>query len=142
MRAPIDTIVGYGRCKRAIYRHKNRRKDHQNMENTEITMTATTEQFALGKQKIVEDLNVLLTDSEEMLRLVGQLPGEGVDALRDRLRAHVDTLQAALADAQVAAQRGYRSATVQTERYVRQNPWQALGLAAAAGFVLGVLVAR
>jgi ElaB/YqjD/DUF883 family membrane-anchored ribosome-binding protein len=105
-------------------------------------MTATTEQFALGKQKIVEDLNVLLTDSEEMLRLVAQLPGEGLDALRERLRAHVDTLRTALADAQLAAQRGYRSATVQTERYVRQNPWQALGMAAGAGFLLGLLAAR
>ncbi|MDQ7981397.1 DUF883 family protein [Paraburkholderia sp. SARCC-3016] len=105
-------------------------------------MTATTEQFALGKQKIVEDLNVLLTDSEEMLRLVAQLPGEGVGALRERLRTHVDTLQAALADAQVAAQRGYRSATVQTERYVRLNPWRSLGIAAGVGFVLGVVVAR
>ncbi|CAB3771242.1 DUF883 family protein [Paraburkholderia humisilvae] len=105
-------------------------------------MTATTEQFALGKQKIVEDLSVLLTDSEEMLRLATALPGEGVDALRERLRAHVDTLRAALADAQVAAQRGYRSVTVQTERYVRHNPWQALGAAAGVGFLLGVLVAR
>ncbi|MFC0401729.1 DUF883 family protein [Paraburkholderia rhizosphaerae] len=105
-------------------------------------MTATTEQFALGKQKIVEDLSVLLTDSEEMLRLAAALSGEGVDALRERLRTHVDTLQAALADAQVAAQRGYRSATVQTERYVRQNPWQALGIAAGVGFLVGVLAAR
>jgi ElaB/YqjD/DUF883 family membrane-anchored ribosome-binding protein len=105
-------------------------------------MTATTEQFSLGKQKIIEDLNVLLTDSEEMLRLAAALPGEGVDALRARLRTHIDTLQAALTDAQAAAQRGYRSATVQTERYVRQNPWQALGIAAGAGFLLGVLVAR
>jgi ElaB/YqjD/DUF883 family membrane-anchored ribosome-binding protein len=112
------------------------------MKNRRNAMTATTEQVALGKQKIVEDLNVLLTDSEEMLRLVAQLPGEGVDALRERLRAHVDTLRVALADAQVASQRGYRSATLQTERYVRQNPWQALGIAAGAGFVLGMLVAR
>jgi ElaB/YqjD/DUF883 family membrane-anchored ribosome-binding protein len=105
-------------------------------------MTTTTDQFSLGKQKIVEDLKVLLTDSEEMLRLSAALPGEGVDALRERLRTHVDTLQAALADAQVAAQRGYRSMTVQTERYVRHNPWQALGIAAGAGFLLGMLVAR
>ncbi len=105
-------------------------------------MTATTEQFALGRQKIVDDLSVLLTDSEEMLRLAATLSGEGIDALREHLRTHIDSLQAALADAQSAAQRGYRSATVQTERYVRQNPWQALGMAAGAGFLLGVLVAR
>lgn len=105
-------------------------------------MTETTEQLALGRQKIVEDLRVLLTDSEEMLRLAAVVPGEGLDALRERLRTHVDSVQAALADAQNSAQRRYRSATIQTERYVRQNPWQSLGIAAGVGFVLGLLASR
>ncbi len=105
-------------------------------------MTETTEQLALGRQKIVQDLSVLLTDSEEMLRLAAAVPGEGLDALRERLRTHVDSVQHALADAQTSAQRRYRSATVQTERYVRQNPWQSLGIAAGIGFALGLLAAR
>ena len=105
-------------------------------------MTETTEQLALGRQKIVEDLSVLLTDSEEMLRLAASVPGEGLDALRERLRTHVDSVQTALADAQTSARRRYRSTTVQTERYVRQNPWQALGIAAGVGFVLGMLATR
>jgi ElaB/YqjD/DUF883 family membrane-anchored ribosome-binding protein len=111
-------------------------------EAKEIAMTATTEQLSLGRQKIIEDLNVLLTDSEEILRLVAAVPGEGVDALRERVRAHVESLRDALSDAQAVAQRGYRSATVQTERYVRRKPWQALGMAAGVGFLLGVLAAR
>ncbi|SIT40433.1 conserved hypothetical protein [Paraburkholderia piptadeniae] len=105
-------------------------------------MTETTEQLALGRQKIVEDLRVLLTDSEEMLRLAATVPGEGLDSLRERLRTHVDTLQAALGGAQTSAHRRYRSATVQTERYVRQNPWQSLGIAAGVGFALGLLASR
>ncbi|CAN7387847.1 DUF883 family protein [Paraburkholderia hospita] len=106
-------------------------------------MTEITEQLALGRQKLVQDLNVLLADSEEMLRLAAAVPGEGLDALRERLRTHVDSVQNALADAQTSAQRRYRSATaVQTERYVRQNPWQSLGIAAGVGFVLGMLAAR
>jgi ElaB/YqjD/DUF883 family membrane-anchored ribosome-binding protein len=105
-------------------------------------MTETTEQLALGRQKLVQDLNVLLADSEEMLRLAAAVPGEGLDALRERLRTHVESVQNALAEAQTSAQRRYRSATVQTERYVRQNPWQSLGIAAGVGFVLGMLAAR
>lgn len=105
-------------------------------------MTETTEQLALGRQKLIEDLRVLLTDSEEMLRLAGAVSGEGVDALRERLRTHVDVLQDTLSDAQSAARRGYRVAAVNTERYVRRNPWQAVGIAAGVGFVLGVLAAR
>ncbi|MFL9882736.1 DUF883 family protein [Paraburkholderia agricolaris] len=105
-------------------------------------MSDTTQQLALGGQKIVEDLRVLLTDSEEMLRLAANVPGEGVDALRERLTAHVETLQAALGDAQRNARHRYRAATVSAERYVRHNPWRSLGMAAGAGFLLGVLAAR
>jgi ElaB/YqjD/DUF883 family membrane-anchored ribosome-binding protein len=105
-------------------------------------MSHTTDQLALGKQKIVEDLRVLLTDSEEMVRLAKSMPGEGVDKLRERLRRHADSLQDTLSDAQSAAHRGYRVATVNVERHVRHNPWQSLGIAAGVGFLLGVLVAR
>ena len=105
-------------------------------------MNQTTQQLELGRQKIVDDLRVLLTDSEEMLRLAANVPGEGVGALRERLSTHVDSLQAALGDAQNAAQRRYRVAAVNTERYVRHNPWRAIGIAAGVGFLLGVLAAR
>jgi ElaB/YqjD/DUF883 family membrane-anchored ribosome-binding protein len=105
-------------------------------------MTDTTQQLALGGQKIVEDLRVLLRDSEEMLRLAANVPGEGVGALRERLRTHVETLQSALGDAQRGAHRRYREATAGTERYVRDNPWQSVAIAAGTGFLLGVLVAR
>jgi hypothetical protein len=66
-------------------------------------MSQTTVQLALGKQKIIEDIKVLLNDSEELLRLSASLPGEGVDALRARLRDHVETARGALEDAQSSA---------------------------------------
>lgn len=105
-------------------------------------MTQTTQQLELGKQKIVDDLRVLLTDSEEMLRLAAHVPGEGVGVLRERLGTHVESLQAALGDAQDAAQRRYRVAALNTERYIRHNPWQAVGIAAGIGFLVGALAAR
>src|SRR5258708_21347690 len=91
-------------------------------------MTDTTQQLALGRQKIVDDLRVLLMDSEEMLRLAANVPGEGVDALRERLGAHVETLQPALGDAQRTAQQPYPAAAVNTERYVRRNPSPSIGM--------------
>lgn len=105
-------------------------------------MSQTTVQLALGKQKIIEDIKVLLNDSEELVRLSASLPGEGVDALRTRLRDHVDTARNALDAAQSGAQDRYRASVEGTERYTRENPWQALGIAAGIGFFIGILVAR
>ncbi|SAL18046.1 membrane protein [Caballeronia peredens] len=105
-------------------------------------MTQTTVQLALGKQKIIEDIKVLLNDSEELLRLSATLPGEGVEALRSRLRDHVDSARGALEDAQASAQTRYRAGVDCTEKYVKENPWQSLGIAAGVGFLLGLIVSR
>jgi ElaB/YqjD/DUF883 family membrane-anchored ribosome-binding protein len=128
-----------------LYRLANRGEDTMVVfvpSAKEQRMTETTQQLGLGRQKIVEDLRVLLTDSEEMLRLAANVPGEGVGALRDRLGTHIESLQAALGDAQDAAHRRYRVAAVNAEHYVRHNPWQAVGIAAGVGFLLGVLATR
>ena len=105
-------------------------------------MSQTTVQLALGKQKIIEDIKVLLNDSEELVRLSASLPAEGVDALRTRLRDHVDAARNALETAQSNAQERYRASLDGTVQYTRDNPWQALGIAAGIGFLAGILVSR
>jgi ElaB/YqjD/DUF883 family membrane-anchored ribosome-binding protein len=105
-------------------------------------MSQTTVQMSLGKQKIIEDIKVLLNDSEELVRLSASLPAEGVDALRTRLRDHVDAARNALETAQSNAQERYRTSLNGTVQYTRDNPWQALGIAAGIGFLAGILVSR
>ncbi|KNH08835.1 putative transmembrane protein [Candidatus Burkholderia brachyanthoides] len=105
-------------------------------------MSQTTAQLALGKQKIIEDIKVLLNDAEELVCLSATLPGEGVDALRSRLRDHVDSARVTLNDAQSSAQSRYRSGVDCTEKYVKENPWQSLGIAAGVGFLVGLIVSR
>jgi ElaB/YqjD/DUF883 family membrane-anchored ribosome-binding protein len=105
-------------------------------------MSQTTVQMSLGKQKIIEDIKVLLNDSEELVRLSASLPAEGVDALRMRLRDHVEAARNALESAQSSAQERYRASLDGTVQYTRDNPWQALGIAAGIGFLAGILVSR
>ncbi len=105
-------------------------------------MSQTTVQLALGKQKIIEDIKVLLNDAEELVRLSATLPGEGVDALRSHLRDHVDSAHVAFNDAQSSAQSRYRSGVDCTKKYVKENPWQSLGIAAGVGFLVGLIVSR
>jgi ElaB/YqjD/DUF883 family membrane-anchored ribosome-binding protein len=35
-----------------------------------------------------------------------------------------------------------RDAARETDRYVRQNPWQSIGIAAGVGLLIGVLIGR
>jgi ElaB/YqjD/DUF883 family membrane-anchored ribosome-binding protein len=86
----------------------------------------------------VEDLRALVRDAEEVLANAGEEAGEEIAELRQRLRA-------AIRDHQPNLQELRRQAREQFDRcdeYVQSHPYHSLGIAAAIGAVLGVLLIR
>jgi ElaB/YqjD/DUF883 family membrane-anchored ribosome-binding protein len=81
-------------------------------------------------------------DTEALLRATeGQL-GEKADDARQRVQAALDNARTRLKAVQGSAAEMGEEAVRATETYVRENPWQAVGIAAGAGLVLGLLIAR
>jgi len=95
-----------------------------------------------SKQKLVADLKVVVADAEELLRATASQAGEKVSAARERIQASLATAKVKLTEAERALLEKSKLAAKATDDYVRENPWQAVGIAAAAGLVLGVLISR
>ena len=95
-----------------------------------------------SKQKLVADLKVVVADAEELLRATASQAGEKVSAARERIQASLATAKVKLTDAERVLVDKTKDAAKATDEYVRENPWQAVGIAAAAGLVLGVLISR
>jgi len=95
-----------------------------------------------SKQKLVADLKVVVADAEELLRATASQAGEKVTAARERIQASLATAKVKLTDAEHALLEKTKDAAKATDEYVREHPWQAVGIAAAAGLVLGVLISR
>lgn len=102
-------------------------------------MTATTE---VAKGKLVADLKVLITDTEELLRATAGQVGEKAAAARERMQASLAVTKDKLADAERALMEKTKEAARATDAYVHEHPWSAVGIAAAAGVVLGMLISR
>jgi len=96
----------------------------------------------VSKQKLVADLKVVVADAEELLRATAAQAGEKVSAARERIQASLATAKVKLTEAERALLEKSKLAAKATDDYVRENPWQAVGIAAAAGLVLGVLISR
>jgi ElaB/YqjD/DUF883 family membrane-anchored ribosome-binding protein len=64
------------------------------------------------------------------------------DSVGDALHAGATSIAEAGSDIYTAAVGQARDATDQVDKYVRHNPWYAIGVAAGAGFLLGLLVRR
>jgi ElaB/YqjD/DUF883 family membrane-anchored ribosome-binding protein len=95
-----------------------------------------------SKQKLVADLKVVVADAEELLRATASQAGEKVSVARERIQASLATAKVKLADAERVVLERTKDAAKATDEYVRDNPWQAVGVAAAVGLVLGVLISR
>ena len=100
------------------------------------------EMSVANKEKLVSDLKVVISDTEELLRATAGAAGEKVTELRERLgvrlrdtKERVMDLEAALIDKTKAAARA-------TDDFVHEEPWKAVGVAAALGLALGVLIGR
>ncbi len=112
--------------------------------NRTIPVTRTeAEVEQITKKKLMEDLKTVVNDAEELLK----------KAAADQTREWITTAQAKakkslkaanhwLAEEEGAVTAKARATAMATEDYVRANTWMALGIAAAAGFLVGVLAVR
>ena len=103
------------------------------------TQTASND---VTKDKLVADLKVVVADAEELLRATASQAGEKVSAARERIQASLATAKVKLIDAERVLLDKTKQAARATDQYVHENPWQAVGIAAAAGLVLGILISR
>ncbi|HNV21947.1 MAG TPA: DUF883 domain-containing protein, partial [Candidatus Hydrogenedentes bacterium] len=62
--------------------------------------------------------------------------------LADKLRINMRAAKEKMADIQVVVADKAKVAARVTDDYVHDNPWQAVGIAAGVGFVIGLLINR
>ncbi len=92
--------------------------------------------------KLMEDLRLVVTDAEELLRATAGQAGEKVAEARARAAESIDAAKARIAQAGYAAAAQTREAAKVADDYVHDNPWAAVGVAAAVGVVIGILIAK
>lgn len=99
-------------------------------------------QAVANKEKLVSDLKVVVADAEELLRATAGAAGEKVGELRESLSVRLRDAKERLQDAEVALIDKTKAAARATDDFVHEDPWKAVGVAAALGLALGVLIGR
>ena len=92
--------------------------------------------------KLVADAKVVLEDVEALLAQAAAATGERATELRARANDALRKAKGHLHEAQYAVGRNAKAAARATDDWVHENPWGAIGIAAGASFLLGLLVAR
>lgn len=92
--------------------------------------------------QLMEDLRVVVEDAEALLKATAGQAGERVEQARHRAEESVRAARERLADLEGEVRMRAREAARTTDRYVHENPWGAIGMAAGVGFILGLLSGR
>jgi len=85
--------------------------------------------------KLIQDLNTLIGDAEELVKATG---GKLAEKSKEELMAGLEKLKASCQRIENKAAAGTHSA----DRYIRDNPYQSVGIAFGVGLLLGVLIGR
>lgn len=96
----------------------------------------------VSKEKLMQDLRVVVADAEELLRATAGQAGEKVAAARERIQENLTAAKNRLVDAEHAVMDKAKQAASATDDYVHENPWKAVGIAAGVGLVVGMLISR
>ena len=94
------------------------------------------------KEKLASDLRVVISDAEELLRATAGQAGEKIAAARVRIEESLGDAKRRLAGYGAAAGEQAKMAARATDEFVHEHPWQAVGVGAALGVIIGMLIAR
>lgn len=96
----------------------------------------------VNKEKLMQDLRVVVADTEELLRATADQVGDKVVSVRERIQVHLASTKERLAEAEQAVVARAKQAAHVTDEYVHDNPWKAVGIAAGVGLIIGMLIGR
>lgn len=114
--------------------------------NKQNVQTQPTPAPQASAEKLKEDLRHLSQSLEELVAATAGETSSEIRELRERARARLEETRARLAERgselYQQASETLRSTAQQTEGYVREHPWTSIGLGAAVGMLIGLLISR
>ena len=97
---------------------------------------------AFTREQWLDDITNVLADADSLLSATAEQSGEQIALVRARTAFSLRMARQRMAEMQATLLKSTRKAARQTDTYVHENPWNAMGAAAGAGLLLGFLLGR
>lgn len=94
------------------------------------------------RDQLVDDFAAVLNEAEDLLQKASTESGDRARDLRDQVQAKLLSAKLRLQEIQGDAVDRAKDAARATDDYVHDNPWQAVGVAAAVGLIAGLVMSR
>lgn len=95
-----------------------------------------------SRDKLITDVKTLMSDADDIVKAMATATGDKATELGEKLRVKLRTAREKMGDVQEVVADRAKAAARATDDFVHDNPWKAVGIAAGAGFLIGLLVNR
>ena len=95
-----------------------------------------------ARDQLMSDLKSVIQDAESWLRNGSQMTGDELAAARAKFERTLSSAKADLIRLEETVVQRTKEAAKATDEFVTENPWKAVGVGAAAGILIGMLIAR
>ncbi len=92
----------------------------------------------VSREKLAQDLRVLIRDAEALLKAGATEAGGKVEELKSRLQASVGRMKETCQDLEQKVVTGAKA----TDKVIREHPYESIGVAFGVGLLIGVLATR
>ena len=96
----------------------------------------------VSTRTLIDDLRAVVTDAEALVAATAGDISERAKIARQRASGSVESARVRLAELEADLKRRAKAVRDDATQYVHDNPWQSVGVAAAVGVVIGVLLGR
>ncbi len=100
--------------------------------------TNSHQNASVTREKFVEDVKILTKDVQDLLKATASVVSEKASEARVKVEESLKVAQEKLVEVQEGVKAKGKEAAIVTDEYVRENPWNAVGIAAGVGFLLGL----
>lgn len=96
----------------------------------------------VSTEKLMQDLRLVVEDAEALLKATAGAADEKIAQARARAEESLRQARLRLQDAGFEIEAQVRESARAADAYVRDNPWQSVGVAAGIAFLVGYLIGR
>jgi ElaB/YqjD/DUF883 family membrane-anchored ribosome-binding protein len=105
-------------------------------------MSESQTSTVVSQEKLVSDIRAVIADAEDILKATADQTGEKIANLRTRIQERVLDARIRLDAAEAVLIDKTRAAARAADDYVHESPWQAVGIGAGVGFLVGFILGR
>ena len=92
--------------------------------------------------KVMGELKAVIKDAENLLKNTDKTESEGFKAARAKFESTLETAKGELLHLEEDVVKRVKVAAQTTDEYVKDHPWNAVGMGACVGLLVGLLVGR